>query len=237
MNSPVTMRNNSTARFSARFRAHSRRRFLPDADVSIPALTIGALLICTIIFIDSLASNASSIETLPGFAAHSGESWSGLFAALITSVFVHVAIWHFGFNMYWLWILGRRLEEALGWWRYAMFFLLAAIISSFAQFLVSGHTGIGASGVIYAMFGFMWIARYRFTDFQKVADNRIFGFFAISLVMGIILTTSGAANIGNTAHVSGGLFGIAIAYIYKLNGRAAWDTEEQGESDEQEPMG
>jgi rhomboid protease GluP len=70
-----------------------------------------------------------------------------------------VEIWHLGFNLYWLVILGRDLEQALGRWKLVALFVCAAFVSSAAQLAVGGSTGIGFSGVGYAMFGLLWMGR------------------------------------------------------------------------------
>src|SRR6266446_5053527 len=52
----------------------------------------------------------------------------------------------------------------------ACVFVSAAFVSSGAEFAISDSTGIGASGVVYAIFGFMWMTRSHYPSFQKVVD-------------------------------------------------------------------
>jgi rhomboid protease GluP len=220
---------------SENFRRHDAGDLMSDNTDSIappdkppiPWLTLGWVAICSIIFVglllnpqDGTTESLSQWGYLPGSRIWGGGVWG-----LITSTFVHLEIWHFGFNVYWLWQLGRRLEDALGWWRYLSFFLLAALLSSAAQLLVSGTTGIGMSGVIYAMFGFMWIARHRFTFFKEILDDRTIAMLLIWLVGGIILTALEVMNIGNAAHITGCLFGVAVAYLYGLQGEPEYEED------------
>lgn len=142
---------------------------------------------------------------------HAGEVWDGAYWSLVTSVLVHREVWHLAFNVYWLWVLGIRLEWALGHGRYLLFFLAAGLVSSAAQMAVSDTTGIGASGVGYAMFGFMWIARSRYPDFHDVLTPRTIELFILWLFACFALTYLDLVNVGNAAHVAGLLFGMAAA--------------------------
>ncbi|MFH0910719.1 MAG: rhomboid family intramembrane serine protease [Planctomycetota bacterium] len=137
--------------------------------------------------------------------------WEGTYWTLLTSVFVHFAVWHMAFNVYWLWLLGSRMEEAIGSWRFLIFFVLAALVSSSLQLAASEGMGIGASGVVYAIFGFMWVGRRRFQSFQEILNDRTALVFIVWLVGCVVLTVLNIWNVGNAAHVSGLLFGAAVA--------------------------
>src|SRR5262249_30627858 len=138
---------------------------------------------------------------------------------LLPGVIVHLAIWHLAFNMYWLWVLGSRLELAIGHVRFLAFFVAAGFVSSSFQLAMSDSTGIGASGVVYAIFGFMWAARFHFRDFRDVLDVRTANIFMVWLVACIIVTALDIWNVGNAAHVSGMLFGGVVAGCFVLKRR------------------
>jgi GlpG protein len=137
--------------------------------------------------------------------------YDGAYWVLFSSVFVHVEFWHLGFNLYWLYHLGRRLEQAIGSWRWLAFFLGAALISSSAELAVGGNTGIGASGVGYALFGFTWILRKHVPAFAEILDQRTVAIFLIWLFACVAMTATGVLAVGNAAHFSGLLFGTAVA--------------------------
>ena len=48
----------------------------------------------------------------------------------MTSAFTHVEIWHIGFNMLALWVLGPQLELALGRVRFLALYLLSGLAGS-----------------------------------------------------------------------------------------------------------
>lgn len=137
--------------------------------------------------------------------------YDGAYWALFSSVFVHVEFWHLGFNLYWLYHLGRRLEQATGSWRWLAFFLGAALISSSAELAVGGNTGIGASGLGYALFGFTWILRKHVPAFAEILDQRTVAIFLIWLFACVAMTAADFFAVGNAAHFSGLLFGTAVA--------------------------
>src|SRR5687768_9461977 len=130
-------------------------------DDAAPLLTPVACGLCIIAFLglnfqvaDTSWASLSRWGYLPDRAIWEGAPW-----ALVTSVFVHLEIWHIGFNVYWLWILGSCLERNIGSLRWLLFFIAAAWVSSAAELLFTGNSGIGMSGVGYALFGFGWVAR------------------------------------------------------------------------------
>ncbi|WP_197440192.1 rhomboid family protein [Polystyrenella longa] len=142
--------------------------------------------------------------------------WNGEFWVLITSTFIHFALWHFAFNIYWLWVLGSRMELVIGSLPFLGFYLAAAWISTSLQMTGSGETGIGFSGVGYAMFGFMWPTRHHYPTFKEVLTPSIIRLFVSFMIGCIFVTYLNLYNIGNVAHVSGFLFGGAIAGFFVL---------------------
>ncbi|MBU62725.1 MAG: hypothetical protein CMI26_09505 [Opitutae bacterium] len=76
---------------------------------------------------------------------------------LITPVFLHFGFLHIIFNMFWLHDLGSLIENRRGTRYFVAFILLAAIISNIAQYCVSGPSFGGMSGVVYGLFGYVWM--------------------------------------------------------------------------------
>lgn len=192
--------------------------FLFHRNSLVPRLTVGACALCATVFIglqlgggNSTWAQSARWGYYPASAVWEGQPW-----ALLTSVFVHLEIWHIAFNLYWLWILGNALEDAIGIWKWLLFFLGAAWVSSALQLLVSGNMGIGMSGVGYALFGFGWVARRQMPEFARLLDDRTVTTFVIWLVGCAVATQLGWANIANIAHGAGLAFGAAVAAIWML---------------------
>jgi len=148
-----------------------------------------------------------------------GEVWAGGWWALVTSAFVHLEIWHVAFNVYWLWILGRILEQQAGHARWLLLCLSAAFVSSTAQLAWSDDTGLGFSGVAYAFLGFMWAGRRRWVAFATVVNRDTIGLFVAWLFLCVVLSFTGAWNVGNAAHVAGLAYGLAAGAAAVRSGR------------------
>ncbi len=147
--------------------------------------------------------------------------WAGHYAALLTSVFVHGSpssltgtIMHIGFNMVWLLQLGAILEESLNPFLYALFIMIAAIVSSGAEVALSSANGVWMSGVVYAMFGLMWAGRAQFPSWRAVATRQNLNTFIIWGLFCVFATWMGALRIANAAHGGGFLFGLAVGWLF-----------------------
>lgn len=70
---------------------------------------------------------------------------------LVTSMFLHGGWDHLLGNMIYLWVFGDDIEEALGWLRYLVFYLLSGVLAALGFIALDVHSTtplIGASGAI-----------------------------------------------------------------------------------------
>ncbi len=75
---------------------------------------------------------------------------------LVTSMFMHAGWMHIIGNMIYLWAFGREIENAMGAFRFAFFYLVGGVIAMFAQVLGDPYSHVpclGASGAIAAVMG------------------------------------------------------------------------------------
>jgi membrane associated rhomboid family serine protease len=154
------------------------------------------------------------LERFGFFPAH--VIWEGAWWGAVTSAFVHINLIHAFFNLYWLWNLGRLMENEIGSWRFFVFYLGAAIVSSTAQLAVSDQTGIGASGAVYALFGFMWRTRMVYPKFQRIMVPQTIKTFFVWLVACFVLTAADIMKIANGAHVAGLIYGAVVAECFVI---------------------
>jgi len=148
-----------------------------------------------------------------------GEVWR-----LFTPCFMHGGFLHILFNMLWLWMLGRQVEERIKKWQYLSITLIIGIVSNTMQYLMSGPLFIGYSGIICGLAGFI-LMRQRLAPWEGYPLQRgtiifltifIFGMLALQVVSFILMRYQIAnfpMNIANMAHISGAFTGVLLGRI------------------------
>jgi GlpG protein len=160
------------------------------------------------------------VRTIPLFEKiRQGEVWR-----VFTPVLLHRDWLHILFNMAWLWILGRQIEERLPRWKMALLFLIVGIVSNSAQYLMGGSSFLGFSGIVVGLAGFIWVRQkvapwegyplQRATAiFILVFVGAMFALELFSIAMELLSITNLSAHIANTAHIVGGLTGMLLGKI------------------------
>lgn len=133
---------------------------------------------------------------------------------LFTSMFLHFGISHLMNNMLVLFVLGSRLERAVGKLRFLAVYLFggtaANIISMFLE-LKTGEYSVsaGASGAVFAVMGAMiYIMLRNRGRLEDLTVRQILIMAAFSLYFGFTST-----GVDNTAHVGGLLAGLVLAAL------------------------
>lgn len=154
----------------------------------------------------------------PGVAARWGwftphEIYGGKWWSLLAANFIHEEPLHIFFNLFWVWFLGAGMERAVGPLRYLLFVLLAGWVSASYQFTASGP-GIGLSGIVYALVGFVWIAKPCYEELRSLLPDQSLKILLLWLVGCWVATEFHLAHIANEAHLFGLLFGVATAALF-----------------------
>jgi len=114
-----------------------------------------------------IASENSTVLSLlgRGFAATDLARWGGLWPALVkydqswwrlvSSMFLHGGLLHVASNLFVLHLLGRPLEDTIGWWRHLFIYMLSGLGGGLAVVFLGAQNSvtIGASGAIYGIIG------------------------------------------------------------------------------------
>ncbi|MEU9548489.1 rhomboid family intramembrane serine protease [Streptomyces werraensis] len=124
---------------------------------------------------------------------------------LVTSMFMHEEIWHIGFNMFSLWLLGGPLEQHLGRARYLALYLISGLAGSALTYLLAGGStpSLGASGAVFGLFGATAVLMRRL----RYDMRPIIALLAINLVI-----TFSWVGIAWQAHIGGLVAGVVIGY-------------------------
>lgn len=141
---------------------------------------------------------------------------------LLTAAFLHGGLLHLAMNMLALHNLGRIVERLAGPWRMAVFYLAAAVVSSFvsALFLAPGVPSLGASGALLGLAGLLLAPRWRPAPaFPALLGRRFYEWLARPLVLLFALGFALQAldlplQFDNMAHLGGLLFGLLVGYLF-----------------------
>jgi rhomboid family protein len=199
-----------------------------------PIVTTALIVINVLVFLVELNGGDDFIRQwsfVPSrFAADPASNWPTIF----TAMFMHGGWMHLFGNMLYLYIFGDNVEESFGHVKYLIFYLVAGIAATFAQFYFSEHSNIpnlGASGAIAGVLGAYMLlfphARVDVLIVRQIVSMPalvVIGFwFVLQLFSGagsIARTdeTADAGGVAYMAHVGGFVAGLAIAYLFKGRG-------------------
>jgi len=140
---------------------------------------------------------------------------------LLTAAFLHLGFLHILFNLWWIWDLGRAIEWRRGPVVTAALILGSAVSANALQWLFGGP-GVGLSGVVYALAGFLFTRRKHDPLAAAIMDTRTTRFLLAWLVLCVILTQTGAFPIGNWAHGGGAAWGVAAGFASRGRFRFLW---------------
>jgi membrane associated rhomboid family serine protease len=152
-------------------------------------------------------------------------------AALISSMFLHGGWFHLIGNLWFLWIFGNNVEDAMGRLRFAVFYLVAGVAAALAH-VWSDPTSVlpmvGASGAISGVMGaYLFLfprARVKtllvlvvfFTVVDLPAFVVLIYWFVIQLVSGAASAASGAVSgVAFWAHIGGFVAGLALVPLFR----------------------
>jgi membrane associated rhomboid family serine protease len=160
--------------------------------------------------------------------------WQGVF----TSMFMHASWIHILGNMLFLWIFGNNVEDALGRFRFLLWYLAAGVAAAALQTFVTLHFGttedasipnIGASGAIAGVLGAYFILLPRARVLTAIFFGLIFlreipavwflgiwiGFQALTGSLGLTHPDQ-TGGVAVFAHIGGFVFGfLTIRFVAK----------------------
>jgi membrane associated rhomboid family serine protease len=195
---------------------------IPLADASrqparSPVVTRGIIVVNVLVFLLELAGGEPFVRqwsVIPADIA-AGRHW----ITILTAMFMHAGWMHIIGNMVFLWAFGPEIEEAMGRFRYLMFYLLGGLAASLAQVVAmpsSTVPNLGASGAIAAVMGAFLITYPR----DQIRTLVLFGWFAritfipAALLIGLWFVIQLFSEVGAVAGVQSG----GVAYMAHVGG-------------------
>ncbi|GLW72502.1 rhomboid family intramembrane serine protease [Kitasatospora phosalacinea] len=141
------------------------------------------------VFVPEDADPATYVYHLSGVA-------HGEWYRLITNAFVHleptappIGVLHILSNLYWLWMLGRVVEDRLGVLRFLALYLLSALGAAATEYLLApGGLSLGASGAIFGLVGGYWVLSRR-QGYDPLGGNQLMVSFVVWMVLSMSFTS------------------------------------------------
>jgi membrane associated rhomboid family serine protease len=219
-----------------------------EPDHVFPWVNIGLILLNFLVFFYELSLGSQGTFTLNKFIAdysvvpceytnHCAHAYypgtpNPFWITLFTSMFMHAGWLHILGNMVYLWVFGDNVENAMGHFRYLIFYLLCGMAANFLEIatnVASTAPGLGASGAIAGILGayLMLYPRSRVGTLIPIAILFIpvrlpawvlIGFwFILQLFDGIVSLSSRAAQGGVAywAHVGGFIAGLVLIWVFR----------------------
>jgi len=153
-------------------------------------------------------------------------------ATIITSMFLHGGFFHLAGNMLYLWIFADNVEDALGRWRFAAFYLLCGLGAAMAQVLPDPGSRVpmvGASGAISGVLG-AYLLMYPHArvlvalpivfilQIVRLRAVTVLGFWFLLQLLSSLLTTAGEGGVAFRAHLGGFLTGLVLLPMFRRTG-------------------
>ena len=141
------------------------------------------------------------------------------YITIVTAMFMHAGWMHIIGNMVFLWAFGPEIEEAMGRFRYLIFYLLSGLVASLAQVAAMSNStvpNLGASGAIAGVMGAFLITYPR----DQIRTLILFGWFAritfipAALLIGLWFAIQLFSEVGAVASVQSG----GVAYMAHVGG-------------------
>jgi membrane associated rhomboid family serine protease len=176
-----------------------------------PRVTMAIIVACVILFLSS--GGSIGLSSTGGGWMFTHLALAGPFIhveheyyRLVTSGFLHSGIFHIGFNMYLLWILGQQLERALGPTRFGTIYFTALLWGSFGALVQTTESYVvGASGAVFGLMGALVVVQWR--RGYDAFGGGLGGLILINLVLSFVIS-----NVAFGGHI-GGLVGGALAAL------------------------
>lgn len=166
----------------------------------------------------------------------------GGYETLLTSMFLHGGFMHIAGNMLFLWIFGDNLEDEMGHFGFALFYLACGIGAGLAHVLMSPYSmvpTVGASGAIAGVMGgylllfprakvdILLIIIIFFRIFTIPAWILLAIWFALQFFGGIASDPS-TGGVAYWAHAGGFVLGVILALpvFARRGGKRFWDENE-----------
>jgi membrane associated rhomboid family serine protease len=148
---------------------------------------------------------------------------------VFTSMFLHGSIMHLAGNMLYLWIFGNNVEDAMGHFRFVVFYLLCGVAAVIGQVLQNPDSQIpmiGASGAISGVLG-AYLLLYPHARIlvaiplgfiihtMRLKAGWVLGIWFIIQIVSSVTADPDSAGVAWFAHIGGFIAGMTLIPVFK----------------------
>ena len=215
---------------------------------TIPFVTIGLILACVVVYFWQIShtesvqqaivfvygvvpgwllDDATHIENITGFPVET---------TLFTAMFLHGGFMHLLGNMLFLWIFGNNVEDAMGHFRFIIFYLLCGVIATLAHALpnpLSTVPMIGASGAISGVLGaylllypharvLVMIPLGFYLHTSYLPASLVLGFWFVIQIISSLAANPEQGGVAWYAHIGGFAAGMLLIPLFKYRRVPLW---------------
>ena len=194
---------------------NSQRRTLPVVTYVLVGLNV-------LMFLLELSAGDDFILRWAFIPANFAADPAGNFITIFTAMFMHGGWLHLLGNMLFLWIFGDNVEDRLGHAKFLVFYLLAGIAATLAQFALAPHStvpNVGASGAIAGVLG-AYILMFPQSRVNVLLGRQIVAMPAV-MVLGMWIVLQLVSGVGSIAYTDESANVGGVAYMAHIGGFAA----------------
>ena len=158
------------------------------------------------LFMTDIVSDGVARGYLPGLLEiRHGQIWR-----VVTPIFLHFGLMHLVFNLLWLVDLGGKIEARNGAGRLALMIGVMAALSNLSQYWWNGPAFGGMSGVVYGLFGYVWLRGKLDPRFGLILDPTT---VVLMMIWFFACMTNLVGPVANVVHAVGLGVGLAWGYL------------------------
>ncbi len=206
-----------------------------------PVLTVTFIVICVVVFLWQVSQSPGgqqaivyALGVIPAVLFDAAElppelAWVPPTATIFTSMFLHGGWMHLIGNMLYLWVFGNNVEDAMGHFRFVIFYLLCGVAAVFAQALPAPESQIpmvGASGAISGVLGAYLLLHPHarilvaipfgfYLHTVRLSAIWVLGLWFVMQLISSLTVSSEGGGVAFGAHIGGFVAGMALIPFFK----------------------
>ena len=199
---------------------------------TLPVVTYGLIALNVIFFFVEMNGGEPFIRQWSVVPRNLTQNPTEYFVTVFTAMFMHGGWMHLLGNMLYLWIFGDNVEDRMGSAKFLVFYLICGIVATLAQLAVNPNSNIpnlGASGAIAGVLG-AYLVMFPRGQVRVLMGRGIVNMPALAVIglwillqfvngIGAITNSAETGGVAYMAHIGGFVAGLALAYLFRNNGR------------------